>query len=113
MTDKRTQASADSGNMEKDPDDWVTGDEPMTGAQKSYLKTLSEEARIDFDENLTKAEASRGEGRTTARAPIRAVPGPQATRRRSRSGPERDSAVLTGPRQPGRPSRRGRISVGA
>src|SRR5947209_12060168 len=59
MTDKRTQAGADSGNMEKDPADWVTGDEPMTGAQKSYLKTLSEEAHVDFDENLTKAEASR------------------------------------------------------
>jgi hypothetical protein len=59
MTDKRTQASADSGNMEKDPDGWVTGDEPMTGAQRSYLKTLSEEAHVDFDEQLTKAEASR------------------------------------------------------
>ena len=59
MTDKRTQAGADTGNMEKDPDDWVTGDEPMTGAQKSYLKTLSEEAHVDFDENLTKVEASR------------------------------------------------------
>jgi hypothetical protein len=59
MTDKHTQAGADTGNMEKDPADWVTGDEPMTGAQKSYLKTLSEEAHVDFDENLTKAEASR------------------------------------------------------
>ena len=59
MTDERTQAGADTGNMEKDPADWVTGDEPMTGAQKSYLKTLSEEAHVDFDENLTKAEASR------------------------------------------------------
>ncbi len=59
MTDKRTQAGADTGNMEKDPDDWVTGDEPMTGAQRSYLKTLSEEAHVDFDEKLTKAEASR------------------------------------------------------
>jgi DUF3072 family protein len=59
MTDKRTQAGADTGNMEKDPGDWVTGDEPMTGAQRSYLKTLSEEAHVDFDEHLTKAEASR------------------------------------------------------
>ena len=59
MTDKRTQATADTGNMEKDPGDWVTGDEPMTGAQRSYLKTLSEEAHVDFDEHLTKAEASR------------------------------------------------------
>ena len=59
MTDKRTQAGPDTGNMEKDPDDWVTGDEPMTGAQRSYLKTLSEEAHVDFDDSLTKAEASR------------------------------------------------------
>lgn len=59
MTDKRTQAMADQGNMEKDPDDWVTGDEPMTGAQRSYLKTLCEEAREAFDEKLTKAQASR------------------------------------------------------
>lgn len=59
MTDKRTQADAEHSNMEKDPADWVTGDEPMTGAQKSYLKTLSEEAKEPFDEQLTKAEASR------------------------------------------------------
>ena len=43
----------------KDPDDWTTGDEPMTGAQASYLKTLSEEAHADFDAGLTKAEASQ------------------------------------------------------
>jgi DUF3072 family protein len=59
MTDKRTQAGADTGNMEKDPADWVTGDEPMTGAQRSYLKTLSEEAHVDFDDTLSKAAASR------------------------------------------------------
>lgn len=49
----------ENSNMEKDPDEWVTGDEPMTGAQKSYLKTLSDEAKVPFDENLTKAEASK------------------------------------------------------
>lgn len=59
MTDKRTQAQADQSNMEKNPDDWVTGEEPMTGAQKSYLKTLSEEAKEPFDESLNKAEASK------------------------------------------------------
>jgi hypothetical protein len=37
--------SVKGSNTEKDPDDWTTGDEPMTGAQKSYLKTLSDEAR--------------------------------------------------------------------
>ena len=47
------------GNAEKDPDDWTTGDEPMTGAQMSYLKTLSEEAGEEFDDTLTKAEASK------------------------------------------------------
>ena len=46
------------GNAEKDPSDWVTGDEPMTGAQASYLKTLSEEAGEAFDEGLNKAQAS-------------------------------------------------------
>lgn len=59
MTDKRTQAMAEHSNMEKDPQDWVTGDEPMTGAQRSYLKTLCEEAKEPFDETLTKADASR------------------------------------------------------
>jgi hypothetical protein len=46
-------------NTRKDPDEWVTGDESMTGAQASYLKTLSEEAGEPFDEKLTKAEASK------------------------------------------------------
>jgi len=50
-----------STNMEKEPDEWVSGDGPMTGAQASYLKTLSEEAGDPdaYDENLTKAEASK------------------------------------------------------
>jgi Protein of unknown function (DUF3072) len=59
MTDKKTQALAERSNMEKNPDDWVTGDEPMTGAQRSYLKTLSEEAKEPFDESLSKAQASQ------------------------------------------------------
>ena len=46
-------------NAIKDPDDWSTGDEPMTGAQHSYLTTLSTEAGEEFDEKLTKAEASK------------------------------------------------------
>ena len=46
-------------NTVKDPDEWTTGEEAMTGAQKSYLKTLSDEAGEEFDENLTKAEASK------------------------------------------------------
>jgi hypothetical protein len=47
------------GNAEKDPDDWVTGDEPMTGAQASYLKTLCEEAGEAFDPSMSKADASK------------------------------------------------------
>ena len=48
-------------NAEKDPENWTTGDERMTGAQASYLKTLAEEAGdLDqYDEGLTKAEASQ------------------------------------------------------
>jgi Protein of unknown function (DUF3072) len=50
-----------ASNTEKDPDDWVSGDEPMTGAQASYLKTLCEQADDPdaFDTSLTKAEASK------------------------------------------------------
>ena len=59
MTDRKTQEQSPKSNMEKDPDDWTTGDEEMTGAQRSYLKTLSEEAKVPFDEALTKAEASK------------------------------------------------------
>jgi inner membrane transporter RhtA len=46
-------------NPAKDPEDWVTGDEPMTGPQKSYLQTLAREAGRDVDmDHLTKADAS-------------------------------------------------------
>ena len=43
---------------EKDPADWATGDEPMTGAQRSYLDTLAREAGEQLDPDMTKAEAS-------------------------------------------------------
>ena len=46
-------------NTIKDPDKWTTGDEPMTGAQRSYLKTLSDEAGEESIDQLTKAEASK------------------------------------------------------
>jgi hypothetical protein len=45
--------------LEKDPKDWVTGDEPMTGPQRSYLQTLAREAGETLPDDLTKAEASR------------------------------------------------------
>ncbi len=61
MADKVKSPDNDDApsNTVKDPDDWVTGDEPMTGAQASYLKTLSQEAKEEFDPNLSKAEASK------------------------------------------------------
>lgn len=59
MADVANPKDHPTGNAEKDPDDWTTGDEPMTGAQASYLKTLSEEAGVAFDDALTKADASK------------------------------------------------------
>ena len=59
MSDTDNPKAEAPGNAAKDPDDWVTGDETMTGAQASYLKTLSEEAGEAFDSALTKAEASK------------------------------------------------------
>ncbi len=55
MTDPKTSANPAA---QKDPEDWVTGDEPMTGPQASYLQTLSQEAGEEFDDSLTKAQAS-------------------------------------------------------
>ena len=49
----------EGSNTVKNPDDWTTGDEKMTGAQHSYLKTLSDEAGEEFDESLNKADASK------------------------------------------------------
>jgi hypothetical protein len=46
-------------SAEKDPEDWVTGDQPPTGPQKSYLETLAREAGEDVPEDLTKAQASQ------------------------------------------------------
>jgi Protein of unknown function (DUF3072) len=51
--------AARNENPAKDPEEWVTGDEPMTGAQRSYLHTLAQEAGVEVDEELTKAGASK------------------------------------------------------
>ncbi|SDY63893.1 DUF3072 domain-containing protein [Citreimonas salinaria] len=61
MTEKLTDTPKKEtpGNTEKPVDNWITGDEPMTGAQASYLKTLCEEAGIEFQPDLSKAEASK------------------------------------------------------
>ena len=65
MTDRAREADLDLPDptsrpgLEKDPTDWATGDEPMTGAQASYLATLGRQAGEDVPDDLTKAEASR------------------------------------------------------
>jgi hypothetical protein len=67
MTDSNTHSIDQAGETlggthgdgtEKDPGEWVTGDEPMTGAQRSYLDTLAREAGEEISADLTKAEAS-------------------------------------------------------
>lgn len=55
---RKPQSDAPSNTI-KDPEDWSTGDEPMTGAQQSYLHTLASEAGETVEEDLTKAEASK------------------------------------------------------
>jgi hypothetical protein len=57
--DQPRDGSAAPSNTIKNPDDWTTGDEPMTGAQQSYLHTLASEAGEAVEEDLTKAEASK------------------------------------------------------
>ncbi len=61
VVDNPKISGTDASNRIKDPEDWVSGQEPMTGAQASYLKTLSEETgRPDlYDPRLDKAEASK------------------------------------------------------
>jgi hypothetical protein len=54
-----SHAPASDPSAEKDPSDWVTGDEPATGPQKSYLGTLAREAGEEVPEDITKADASR------------------------------------------------------
>jgi Protein of unknown function (DUF3072) len=57
--DGKKAAASNQSNTIKDPDDWTTGDEPMTGAQESYLHTLATEAGEEVEPDLTKAEASK------------------------------------------------------
>ena len=62
MSESNTEpapAVANTASPEKDPSDWVTGDEPATGAQKSYLHTLAREAGEEVPDDITKADASR------------------------------------------------------
>ena len=58
-TNNKQPSQADESNTIKNPEDWKTGDEPMTGAQRSYLETLASEAGEEVEDDLTKAEASK------------------------------------------------------
>lgn len=68
MTDDRNMSAGDDRTAAKDPDDWTTGDEPMTGAQKSYLQTLAQEAGESAPEELSKADASKAIDELQARS---------------------------------------------
>ncbi|HYC32286.1 MAG TPA: DUF3072 domain-containing protein [Gemmatimonadales bacterium] len=59
MARKQSRSDDQPTNRIKDPEQWTTGDEPMTGAQESYLNTLASEAGEEVEPDLTKAEASK------------------------------------------------------
>ena len=59
MNTNKQSSQSDESNTVKQPEEWKTGDEPMTGAQRSYLETLASEAGEEVEEDLTKAEASK------------------------------------------------------
>ena len=56
---KENQQNLEQSNAIKDPNEWTTGNEEMTGSQRSYLHTLSQEAGEEINEDLSKAEASK------------------------------------------------------
>jgi hypothetical protein len=58
MRNEATQDQTQPG-LQRNPDEWKTGDEPMTAAQRSYLETLCRDTGEEFDDTLTKAEASK------------------------------------------------------
>ena len=58
-TNQTPDDTPDPAGLQRDPDEWKTGDEPMTAAQRSYLETLAHDAGETFDEELTKADASK------------------------------------------------------
>jgi len=72
--DATTTANGDPAQSQaagKDPSDWVTGDEPMTAPQASYLQTLCQEAGEEYDDSLSKSDASRRIEELQARLPAR------------------------------------------
>jgi hypothetical protein len=58
MSQSADQSDTPQHNAEKDPSQWVTGDQPSTGPQESYLSTLAQEAGEEVPTDLTKAQAS-------------------------------------------------------
>jgi hypothetical protein len=59
----------DQPALQRDPDEWKTADEPMTDAQRSYLETLCRETGEEFDETLSKADASKRIDQLRERSP--------------------------------------------
>lgn len=59
MRKSTTNNDTEQPGLQRDPDEWKTGDEPMTGAQRSYLETLCRETGEEFDDRLSKADASK------------------------------------------------------
>ena len=86
MTDRKADPTHPNatGNTAKDPEDWTTGDEPMTGAQRSYLKTLCDETNEPMDEPLTKAQASERITELQQRTGRATAPGEKTGRRSAR-----------------------------
>jgi DUF3072 family protein len=86
MANRKTDPSHlnPTGNTVKDPEEWTTGDEPMTGAQRSYLKTLCDEANEPMDETLTKAQASERITALQQRTGRGSTPGKKPSRRSAR-----------------------------
>jgi hypothetical protein len=68
MKNQTTDDTAQPG-LQRDPDEWKTGDEPMTAAQRSYLETLCRDTGEEFDDTLTKAEASKRIDELRGRSP--------------------------------------------
>ena len=68
MDNRRTDQNAEPG-LQRDPEEWKTGDEPMTAAQRSYLETLCHDTGETLDETLTKAEASKRIDELRSRSP--------------------------------------------
>ena len=66
---ERQRPDSDDGALQRDPDEWKTGDEPMTAAQRSYLETLCRETGEEFDDSLSKADASKRIDELRGRSP--------------------------------------------